>query len=85
MLKFFTILFLLFISSKPETDTIKVSSPDHNFQIEFHTDQSLLFYRVFFQNKLIIENSSLGFELSNTKNIFSKTKVKTITKKSVDQ
>ncbi len=66
------------------TKNIKLLSPDNQYLFELFIKDQSPYYRIFFQNKLIIDRSSLGFEIKTLKNILKNVKIRVVSKKNAN-
>ncbi len=72
---YFLILLLLIsfsCSSLKKEDTFKITSPSKNLAIAFHlNDKGIAQYQVFYKDEVVIDTSSLGFDLKDAPAMFS--------------
>src|SRR5688500_3827268 len=91
MMRFFTTLIaLLFISSqavggKPKDKPINIQSPNGKVKIQFLLKDGAAFYRVQYLNKILINNSRLGFTLKEQPALDKDFKITSSTKSSADE
>ena len=83
-LKLFVLIFFFSISKSIQSQNLKLSSPDNLIKIKIQTFNQLKF-QVILKNNMIIENVNIGIEMSDGRSIGSKSKVRNINRKTVNQ
>jgi alpha-glucosidase len=75
---------VLVFQSCTSPNGLQVTSPNDKFRFELQVEDSLLFYRAFFDNKEIIGKSLMGFEFSDKSMTAQNLKIETIKESKVD-